>query len=189
MPYLNGKPSKCYRYANSTLSNFPNDETCDIKFDHEKRIQCNEFVYRTDEVSILNDVSIYVLVVQRTSSYKYLRRIPTIYILRWMYLYIAPSPTPKSMKPLFRSLRVCDCHGSLAQTRKNQKINRKYGIFVWDLPPDVWLLLFIFSKFLVSPSLCSAAMTAEIPKTPYRPTVSSISKWEGWALVTLLYTA
>lgn len=57
VPYTNGKPSKCYRYANSTIQSHPLNETCGIIFDHDEEIQCSEYVYGTDEISILNDVS------------------------------------------------------------------------------------------------------------------------------------
>lgn len=57
VPYAKGKPSNCYRYPNSTILNHTINDTCDISFDDTKQIQCNEYVYQTDEISILNDVS------------------------------------------------------------------------------------------------------------------------------------
>lgn len=58
VPFTNGKPSKCYRYANSTAqSHHSLNETCGLNFDHEHQFQCNQYVYGTEEISILNDVS------------------------------------------------------------------------------------------------------------------------------------
>lgn len=58
VPYSNGKPAKCSRYPSlSNTSSSKPDELCD-RFDHFKEIGCdNQFVYKTDEISILNGVS------------------------------------------------------------------------------------------------------------------------------------
>lgn len=65
VPYeSNGKPSQCRRYATigrpSNESELSDDQrTCGTwTFDQSKVIECDEFVYATQEVTIVNEVSV-----------------------------------------------------------------------------------------------------------------------------------
>lgn len=59
VPYSNGKPSNCYRYA--SVSN-EIQLSCPVSnFNHSNIIQCNHHIYKTSEVSILNEVSTFLL--------------------------------------------------------------------------------------------------------------------------------
>lgn len=72
MPYKNSKPAKCDRFERQAIVDFENvtyrfqQETGEpyecqkSDFDPSKTIHCSEFVYRTQEISILNEVSLFV---------------------------------------------------------------------------------------------------------------------------------
>lgn len=72
VPYKNSKPAKCDRFERQAIVDFENvtyrfqQETGEpyecqkSDFDPSKTIHCSEFVYRTQEISILNEVSLFV---------------------------------------------------------------------------------------------------------------------------------
>lgn len=55
VPFSKERPSACYRYAR--ISNkYTADQCTENHFNRSKEMRCTEYVYKTDEVSILNDV-------------------------------------------------------------------------------------------------------------------------------------
>lgn len=59
VPFYKHKPAKCsrYKYIGST---YGTNECLRSDFNQSAIIQCDEFVYQTDEVTILNEVNIQI---------------------------------------------------------------------------------------------------------------------------------
>lgn len=63
VPMEHGVPAKCLRFASTKLLNQSKlgtngFEYCDVNvFNRSETIRCNEFVYKTDEVNIVNEVN------------------------------------------------------------------------------------------------------------------------------------
>lgn len=55
VPFSNGKPSNCYRYA--SVSNEIQLSCPASNFNRSNIIRCNQHIYKTSEISILNEVS------------------------------------------------------------------------------------------------------------------------------------
>lgn len=61
IPFKNDRPKKCLRFANESLvGRDDSTETCPVKyFDRTQTEKCSEFVFKTDEVNILNEFGIF----------------------------------------------------------------------------------------------------------------------------------
>lgn len=57
VPYRHNEPEKCYRYATKMHGNSSIHQCSLDEFDNTNRMKCDEFVYKTNEVTILNEVS------------------------------------------------------------------------------------------------------------------------------------
>lgn len=55
IPFENEKPTRCTRYE--VFSNLTTTMCTENDFNRSHVIGCNDFVYKTDEISILNSVS------------------------------------------------------------------------------------------------------------------------------------
>lgn len=56
IPLENNKPSKCYYYDHIDDFN-KNASICDVNsFNRTNIVRCNEFVYQTDEINLVNEV-------------------------------------------------------------------------------------------------------------------------------------
>lgn len=58
VPYRHNEPEKCIRYSTKMYSNSSNRQCSLDEFDNTKRMKCDEFVYRTNEVTILNEFNL-----------------------------------------------------------------------------------------------------------------------------------
>lgn len=61
MPYQKGKPLHCERYAFNSTNHDGSHWKSECKkddFDSSNILRCNKFIYRTDEISVLNEVPI-----------------------------------------------------------------------------------------------------------------------------------
>lgn len=55
----NGQPAKCHRYAFIENPIYQGNDTniCGLQnFNRSHEIQCNDFIYKTDEVNLVNEV-------------------------------------------------------------------------------------------------------------------------------------
>lgn len=59
VPFVNGVPSRCTRYESSTT----NSSQCwdENEFQHDNVVSCSDWVFETDERTILNEVNILCL--------------------------------------------------------------------------------------------------------------------------------
>lgn len=57
VPLRHNEPEKCFRYPSKMYSNSSAQECSFDAFDNTKQVKCDEFVYKTNEVTILNEVS------------------------------------------------------------------------------------------------------------------------------------
>lgn len=59
VPFRHNEPEKCFRYQSNTYANSSThrDQCSFDEFDRTKIIKCDDFVYKTNEVTILNEVS------------------------------------------------------------------------------------------------------------------------------------
>lgn len=62
VPYESGSPAKCERYA--SYENYTSTNNCsEIDFNTQQILSCDSYIYRTEEVTIVQDVSIFKLFV------------------------------------------------------------------------------------------------------------------------------
>lgn len=58
VPFKDDQPWKCKRYSSkSSGSSFINDTECPIAFDKTETVECNKWIFATEEITIVNDVS------------------------------------------------------------------------------------------------------------------------------------